>query len=68
VDDNPIKHGLYSPGYHLPVYPSDKLYEDKPEYTLVLAWQHQDSIIKRNREYLNEGGKFIVPLPKQKVQ
>jgi hypothetical protein len=51
----------------LPVYPSDKLYEDKPEYVLVLGWQHQDSIINRNKKYLNEGGKFIVPLPKLKV-
>lgn len=67
VDDNPIKHGLFSPGYHLPVYPSQKLYEERPEYTLVLAWQHQDSIIKRNMKYLDEGGKFIVPLPELKV-
>jgi len=63
VDDNPIKHGLYSPGYHLPVYPSQKLYEERPQYILVLAWQHQDGIIKRNLQYLDEGGKFIVPLP-----
>ena len=27
VDDNPIKHGLYSPGYHLPVYSPEKLYK-----------------------------------------
>ena len=67
VDDNPIKHGLYSPGYHLPVYPSQKLYEERPEYILVLAWQHQDSIIKRKMKYVNEGGKFIVPLPELKV-
>ena len=67
VDDNSTKHGLYSPGYHLPVYPSRKLYKDRPEYVLVLAWQHRDSIIKRNMKYLNEGGKFIVPLPTLKV-
>jgi len=67
VDDNPIKHGLYSPGYHLPVYPSKKLYDDKPKYVLVLGWQHQDSIINRNMSFLNEGGKFIVPLPKLKI-
>jgi hypothetical protein len=67
VDDNPIKLGLYSPGYHLPVYSPQKLYEERPEYILVLAWQHQDSIIKRNMKYLDKGGKFIVPLPKLKV-
>jgi SAM-dependent methyltransferase len=63
VDDNPIKHGLYSPGYHLPVYPSAKLYEENPDYVLVLGWQHQDSIINRNKKFLEDGGKFIVPLP-----
>jgi hypothetical protein len=67
VDDNPIKHSLYSPGYHLPVYSSDKLYEDKPEYVLILAWQHQDEIIKRNIKYLNNGGKLIIPLPELRV-
>jgi SAM-dependent methyltransferase len=67
VDDNPIKHGLYSPGYHLPVYPSKKLYDDKPKYVLVLGWQHQDFIINRNKSFLDEGGKFIIPLPKLKI-
>ena len=67
VDDNPAKHGLYSPGYHLPVYSSRKLNENKPKYVLVLGWQHQDTIINRNKRFLEEGGKFIVPLPELKV-
>ena len=67
VDDIPIKHGLYSLGYHLPVYPSEKLNQRTPEYALVLGWQHQDSILKRNNQFLNNGGKFIIPLPKLKV-
>jgi len=46
---------------------SEKLYKDKPKYTLVLAWQHQDSIIKRNKKYLNNGGKLIIPLPELKI-
>ena len=67
VDDNPAKHGLYSPGYGLPVYSSARLSESKPEYVLILGWQHQDSIIKRNNKFLEEGGKFIIPLPELKV-
>jgi SAM-dependent methyltransferase len=67
VDDNPAKHGLYSPGHHLRVYPSEKLNEDKPDYVLVLGWQHQDTIINRNKRFLEEGGKFIIPLPELKV-
>ena len=64
VDDNSIKHGLFSPGYHLPVYPASKLNSAKPEYALILGWQHRESIINRNREFLSNGGRFIVPLPK----
>ncbi len=67
VDDNPIKHGLYSPGTHIPVYPSEKLYHERPEYVLILGWQHQNSILKKNQRFLDEGGKFIVPLPKLKI-
>ncbi|AKH77639.1 C-methyltransferase C-terminal domain protein [Leptospira interrogans str. 2003000735] len=63
VDDNQLKHGLYSPGYHIPVYPSEKLYEDKPDIVVVLAWQHQESIIKKHKTFLNSGGKFFIPLP-----
>lgn len=67
VDDNTIKHGLYSPGYHLPVYPTERLYKDKPDYVLLLAWQHQDAILKKNVQFLEQGGKFIVPLPEPRV-
>ena len=67
VDDNPIKHGLYSPGHHLEVFPSIKLYDDRPENVLVLGWQHRDSIVGRNRKFIEEGGKFIIPLPVLRV-
>ncbi len=67
IDDNPIKNGLYSPGYHLPVYLSEKLYEDKPDYVIVLAWQYQEPIITRNKQFSGQGGTFIVPLPEIRV-
>jgi hypothetical protein len=67
VDDNPLKQGSYSPGYHLPVYSSEKLYEDKPDYVIVLAWQHGDSILNRHNRILKAGCKFIVPLPELKI-
>ena len=63
VDDNPVKKSLFSPGYHLTVYPSEKLYEDKPDYVIVLAWQYQKPIIERNKQFSEQGGIFIVPLP-----
>ncbi|WP_061249361.1 class I SAM-dependent methyltransferase [Leptospira alstonii] len=67
VDDNSLKHGFYSPGFHIPVYPSEKLYEDKPDIVIVLAWQHQKSIVKRHKAFLDAGGMFLIPLPELSV-
>jgi SAM-dependent methyltransferase len=67
TDDNSLKHGSYSPGYHLPVYPSSKLYDEKPDYVVLLAWQHTDSILNRHKDLINAGVKFIVPLPELQV-
>jgi SAM-dependent methyltransferase len=67
VDDNPLKHGTFSPGAHLPVFPSSKLNENKPDIVVILAWTYADPIIKRHAKYLAEGGQFLVPLPDMKV-
>ncbi len=63
VDDNQLKHGRYSPGHHLPVYSSDVLYEDAPDYVIILGWQHQHSIMEKHKGYLANNGHWIVPLP-----
>jgi hypothetical protein len=67
VDDNPLKHDRYSPGQHIRVLSSEKLYENQPDYVLILAWQHAKSIVERHKAYLQSGGCFIVPLPALQV-
>lgn len=73
IDDSPLKQGKYTPGKRIPVVPVSKLYDDmyinglEPDYCLILAWNFADSIIKNHQEYLNRGGKFIVPLPELRV-
>jgi hypothetical protein len=67
VDDNPIKHGTFSPGLHLPVHPASRLLEDKPDYVVILAWQYQDSIYRRNQDYLRFGS-MIAPLPSLRIE
>ena len=67
IDDNTKKHGLYSPGCHLEVKPSDVLYDDKPDAVVILAWQYADPIINKHERYIDNGGKFVIPLPELKV-
>lgn len=63
VDDNPAKQGRYSPGLHLPVYPTAALGERKPDYVLVLAWRFADIFIEKNQAYLKNGGCIVIPVP-----
>ena len=63
VDDNPLKQGLFSPGKHIPVYAAKRIYDEKPDYLLILAWNFAESIMKNHKKYLEEGGLFILPMP-----
>lgn len=63
VDDSPLKQGLYTPGTHIPVVPASTLAKDPPDYLFILAWNFAPSIMKKNEEFAERGGKFIIPVP-----
>ncbi len=60
------KIGLYTPGTHIPVYNEKKIFEEQPEYALVLSWHIGEELMKIYRK-LGYKGKFIMPLPKPRV-
>ena len=62
VDDNPLKQGLYSPITHIPIFSAKVLYEKKPDYVLILAWNFADPIMKMHARYEDEIGSFILPI------
>ena len=66
-DDFKVKQGLYSPGFHIPVHSSEKIYQDKPDYIVILAWRYKDKIIEKHKKFLQNGGHFIIPLPEYKI-
>jgi hypothetical protein len=63
VDRNVHKHGLFMPGVHLPILPPEALVERRPDYTLLLAWNFTDEVVRQQSEYLAAGGRFIRPVP-----
>ena len=38
VDRNPYKHGLFTPGTHIPIHPPERIAETRPDYIVVLPW------------------------------
>ena len=67
VDDNPLKQGLFTPITHIPVLSSEALYDYKPDYLLILAWNFSEPIMKMHKKYNNEIGKFILPMPEPEI-
>jgi SAM-dependent methyltransferase len=67
VDDNPIRQGRVSPGFKTPVKSQVDFLAAMPPVTFIAAWRFADTIISRNKAYLDAGGRFIVPLPTFKV-
>ncbi len=67
IDDNPQRQGLFSPGCHIPVKSPEDIYKEKPDYILVLAWRYYKAIMTNHKNYTDEGGRFIIPLPELEI-
>jgi hypothetical protein len=67
VDRNIHKQGLLMPGTHQPILPVEALLERRPDYTLILAWNFKDEIMRQQSAYAEAGGRFIVPVPSPEV-
>jgi SAM-dependent methyltransferase len=63
IDDAPAKWGYYTPGSHFIIRSNDALRDSPPDYLLVFAWGYFSEIAERCRDYLEAGGRMIVPLP-----
>lgn len=67
VDRNPHKQGHLMPGVHLPIRDPAVLLEDRPDYVLLLAWNFAREIIAQQQAYVDQGGRFVVPVPSPTV-
>ena len=67
VDDNPLKHGFLSPGYHLPVLPPEEIFLREIDYVAILAWQYNNAIYRRRVDWITKGKKFIELFPNPQI-
>ena len=60
---NKFKFNKFTPGSKIKIISEEKLKKLKPDYLLVLPWHFKDHILKRENKFMQNGGKFIFPLP-----
>jgi hypothetical protein len=63
AERSPAKFGLKTIGTNIPIISEDEMREAKPDYLLVLPWCFISEFVKRETEFLDNGGAFIVPCP-----
>ena len=62
IDNNSLKHNLFTPGSSIPIIDFDEGMKIDPDIIFILAWNFKDEIIK---ECINKGfnGNFFIPFP-----
>ena len=60
---NPEKVGLKTLGTDIELISEERARELNPSCMLVLPWYFKDEIVKREKEYLENGGKLLFPMP-----
>lgn len=63
AERSPAKFGLRTIGTDIPIISEEEMRAAKPDYLLVLPWHFIDEFVSREQEFLDRGGKFIVPCP-----
>lgn len=61
----PSKIGLYTPGTHIPVIDITESRKSPPDYYFLLAWNYKDAICQKEAKFLENGGKFIMPIGRE---
>lgn len=63
---NCLKVGLFLPGKHIPIVDEKIMFDEGPEYGVMLSWHYAGPIMATLRRK-GFGGKFILPLPEVRV-
>jgi hypothetical protein len=67
AERNPRKWGTRTLGSNIPIISEEDARAMNPDYFLVLPYHFLDEMMVREKEFLERGGKFIVPVPTVKL-
>jgi SAM-dependent methyltransferase len=61
------KVGTLTAGSWIPIVSEEEMRKAKPDYLFVLPWHFINEFLELESEFVNRGGKFIVPLPELQI-
>ncbi len=67
VDRSPHKQGRYLPNTAIPILAPEELARRRPDYAIVFAWNFAEEVIRQRQDYLDAGGRFVIPVPEVRV-
>lgn len=67
VDRSPHKQGRLLPGTHIPVYSPERVFETRPDYVFILAWNFREEVVSQMAAIRDWGGRFVVPIPNLEI-
>lgn len=67
ADRSTYKQGRLSPGLHVPIVAAQELATRGPDYAVLLVWNFAEEVMTQQQEFLANGGRFVIPLPKLTV-
>ena len=63
VDRSPHKQGLLLPGTRIPIRAPEAIFEERPDYLLILPWNLREEVAQQMAGIRDWGGRFVVPIP-----
>ena len=66
-DDTPLCHVMRTTSGEIPVFPGKDLSCKVASNVIVLAWRYLDSIIAKQKQYCDTGGRFYCVLPDPEI-
>jgi SAM-dependent methyltransferase len=67
IDTTKNKQGKFTPGQHLKILKPEIGFNETVDYAYLGAWNFKKEIMKKEKNYIKRGGKFIIHTPKVKI-
>ena len=66
-DKSKLKQNCYTPGTYIKVKNPNEINKIKPDYLLLLSWNIKEEVLKQEKNFVKNDGKFIIPFPSPKI-